>query len=49
LVLNAFKDGTRSDSDKELLRGVPPVPAGQKMEGQFFPLLFDPKVGMIQN
>lgn len=49
LVLNVFKDGTRSDSDKELLRGVPPVPAGKKMEGQFFPLLFDPKVGMVQN
>jgi len=25
-----------------LLEGVPPVPKGQKMDGQFFPLLYDP-------
>lgn len=42
VVINVFKDGTQSKSDEELLKGVPPVPAGQKMEGQFFPLLFDP-------
>ena len=48
LVLNAFRDGTRSDSDQELLHGVPPIQAGSKMEGQFFPLLYDPKIGMIQ-
>jgi hypothetical protein len=23
------------------LAGVPPIPAGEKMDGQFFPLLFD--------
>ena len=40
-VLNVFADGTRSDSDEPLLEGVPAVPKGQKMEGQFFPLLFD--------
>jgi ectoine hydroxylase-related dioxygenase (phytanoyl-CoA dioxygenase family) len=38
-VINAFKDGTRSDSDQPLLAGVPPVPKGQTMSGQFFPLL----------
>jgi ectoine hydroxylase-related dioxygenase (phytanoyl-CoA dioxygenase family) len=42
VVLNVFKDGTCSDSNDELLKGVPPVPKGNKMEGQFFPLLFDP-------
>lgn len=42
VVLNVFKDGTRSASDETLLAGVPPIPAGEKMEGQFFPLLFDP-------
>jgi hypothetical protein len=42
VVINVFKDGTRSNSDEELLQGVPPIPAGKKMEGQFFPLLFDP-------
>ena len=41
-VINAFLDGTRSDSDEPLLAGVPPVPKGQPMGGQFFPLLFDP-------
>lgn len=40
-VLNVFADGTRSNSEEVLLTGVPPVPKGQKMEGQFFPLLFD--------
>ena len=41
VVINVFKDGTRSGSDEPLLEGVPPVKNGQKMEGQFFPLLFD--------
>jgi ectoine hydroxylase-related dioxygenase (phytanoyl-CoA dioxygenase family) len=42
LVINVFRDGTLSNSDEVLLRGVPPIPAGSKMEGRFFPLLFDP-------
>jgi ectoine hydroxylase-related dioxygenase (phytanoyl-CoA dioxygenase family) len=42
LVINVFRDGTVSDSDEPLLKGVPPVPKGQPMGGQFFPLLFDP-------
>jgi len=41
-VINVFADGVRSASDKPPLEGVPPVPSGEKMEGQFFPLLFDP-------
>jgi len=41
-VINAFADGVRSDSDDELLAGVPPVAKGAKMEGQFFPLLYTP-------
>jgi ectoine hydroxylase-related dioxygenase (phytanoyl-CoA dioxygenase family) len=41
-VLNVFADGTESNSDSEMLQGVPPVRKGQKMEGKFFPLLFDP-------
>lgn len=40
-VLNVFRDGTRSDSDEPLLAGVPPTPRGAKLEGRFFPLLFD--------
>lgn len=41
-VINVFKDGTRSNTDDSLLQGVPPVKKDAKMEGQFFPLLFDP-------
>src|SRR5947208_9164580 len=40
-VINVFRDGVKSASDKPPLEGVPPVPAGQKITGQFFPLLFD--------
>jgi ectoine hydroxylase-related dioxygenase (phytanoyl-CoA dioxygenase family) len=43
-VLNVFTDGTESNSDDVLLQGVPPVKAGNKMEGQFFPLLFTPEM-----
>ncbi len=38
-VVNVFRDGTQSASDEEPLAGVPPVPTGQLMRGQFFPLL----------
>ncbi len=41
VVLNVFRDGTLSDSDDPLLQGVPAIPHGQRMSGQFFPLLFD--------
>jgi hypothetical protein len=40
-VINAFADGVVSDSDEPLLEGVPVVKKGEKMEGQFFPLLFN--------
>jgi hypothetical protein len=42
IVINAFRDGVCSASDNPPLEGVPPVPKGEKMDGQFFPLLFDP-------
>lgn len=38
-VLNVFRDGTHSVSDKEPLPGVPPILPGEKMQGKFFPLL----------
>ncbi|QCW99464.1 phytanoyl-CoA dioxygenase family protein [Aggregatimonas sangjinii] len=41
-VLNVFADGTVSNTNDELLAGVPPVPKGDKMQGKFFPLLFEP-------
>ena len=42
-VLNVFADNTRSDSDEELLAGVPPIKSGSKIDGQFFPLLYPVK------
>ena len=41
-VINVFRDGVVSDSDSPPLEGVPQIPTGTKMQGQFFPLLFDP-------
>lgn len=41
-LVNAFRDGVQSASDEPLLNGVPAIPKGQRMDGQFFPLLFDP-------
>ena len=43
-LINTFTDGTRSDLDEPLLKGVDLIPKGSKMQGQFFPLLFDPEV-----
>ena len=40
-VTNVFKDGTKSDASTPLLDGVDVIPQGQKMEGKFFPLLFE--------
>lgn len=42
-VINVFRDGVCSASSEPLLDGVPAIPNGTKLEGQFFPLLFDPK------
>jgi ectoine hydroxylase-related dioxygenase (phytanoyl-CoA dioxygenase family) len=40
-VVNVFRDGVRSNSDAPPLEGVPAIPQGQPMGGQFFPLLLD--------
>ena len=45
-VINVFCDGTRSASNDPLLQGVPAIPSGEKIGGQFFPLLFDPATGL---
>lgn len=45
-VLNMFADGTISDTDKELMPDTPAIPKGEKISGQFFPLLIDPKKEM---
>jgi Phytanoyl-CoA dioxygenase (PhyH) len=41
-LINAFRDGVQSAADEPLLQGVPVIARGAKMEGQFFPLLFNP-------
>ena len=41
-VVNVFRDGVRSTSDKPLLKGASAIPSGQSMGGQFFPLLHEP-------
>jgi len=40
-VINVFRDGVMSDSNSPPLEGVPTIPKGERMQGQFFPLLFD--------
>ncbi len=42
-VINVIADGVISDSDESMLEGVPVIPKGEKIAGQFFPLLFDPR------
>lgn len=41
-VINVFRDGVMSDSDEPLLQNIPVIPRGEKINGQFFPLLLDP-------
>jgi ectoine hydroxylase-related dioxygenase (phytanoyl-CoA dioxygenase family) len=38
-VVNVMRDGVRSATNEPLLHGVPVIPRGEKIEGQFFPLL----------
>ena len=45
-VINAIADGVCSDSDEPLLDGVPVVRKGEKIQGRFFPLLFDPETAL---
>lgn len=42
-VLNYFAQGTRSNSDEPLLRGIPTIARGEPLISRFFPLVFDPK------
>lgn len=41
-VINVFRDGVMSNSNEPPLAGVTVIPKGEKMSGQFFPLLYDP-------
>jgi ectoine hydroxylase-related dioxygenase (phytanoyl-CoA dioxygenase family) len=42
-VINVILDGVMSNSDEPLLKDAPVIPKGEKLGGQFFPLLFDPE------
>mgnify|MGYP000203385788 CR=1 FL=1 len=42
-VLNVFADGTISNTNEQLLNGVPIIKKGDKMEGKFFPLIYPTK------
>lgn len=39
VVINVLRDGVSSDTNASLLEGVPVIPKGEKINGQFFPLL----------
>ena len=41
-VINVFRDGVKSESEEPLLEGVPAIAKGKKIQGQFFPLLYEP-------
>jgi ectoine hydroxylase-related dioxygenase (phytanoyl-CoA dioxygenase family) len=38
-VVNVMRDGVHSATNESLLHGVPVIPAEERIEGQFFPLL----------
>lgn len=44
-VINVFEDGVMSNSNEPPLASVPVISKGEKMDGQFFPLLFDSNGG----
>lgn len=48
-VINVFRDGVRSASNEPLLKGVPPIPAGETMSGKFFPLLMESATAAAQD
>ncbi|XP_033119624.1 phytanoyl-CoA dioxygenase, peroxisomal-like isoform X2 [Anneissia japonica] len=41
-VVNYIADGVVSDSEDPLLQKTNPVPKGEKLNGQFYPLIYDP-------
>ena len=44
-VINVIRDGVMSNTNEPLLEGVPPIAAGKKLGGRFFPLLHAPISG----
>ena len=44
--MNYFADGVWSDTEEPLLNDIPAVPKGEKIDGQFFPVVYDPSWAM---
>ncbi|MBC7966839.1 MAG: phytanoyl-CoA dioxygenase family protein [Fuerstia sp.] len=42
VVINTVLDGVHSESNEPLLAGIPVIPSGQPLGGQFFPMLYNP-------
>jgi ectoine hydroxylase-related dioxygenase (phytanoyl-CoA dioxygenase family) len=38
-VINCLRDGVCSATNDSLMQGIPAIPSGQPIQGQFFPLL----------
>ncbi len=38
-VVNFIRDGVKAGVDEPLLEGIPAIPRGDRLDGQFFPLL----------
>jgi ectoine hydroxylase-related dioxygenase (phytanoyl-CoA dioxygenase family) len=41
VVINSVLDGVKSESNEPLLAGIPVIPPGQPLGGQFFPMLYN--------
>jgi hypothetical protein len=46
VVVNVVRDGVQSAANEPLLHGVDPIPKGEKLDGRFFPLLYQPQVAI---
>jgi len=44
-VVNYVRDGVINTKEEPLLAGVPPLRAGERLDGTFFPLLYQPTAG----
>ena len=42
IALNFCLDGTKSNTNEPLLKGIPVIPKGEPLQGRFFPLLYVP-------
>ena len=43
-IINVFRDGVISGQEEPMLHGTDAIPMGEPMDGQFYPLLYDPEL-----